>query len=375
MGLLQSRPSPTPPPSLPSIGPTQPQPRGPLSYFSIHSPPDTSHTHDLPTSTDTTLLSHYLTHKGLPEDVVDRILGLAEFWSPCRRHCGREICVIAGTLISRRGGAWSNGQEEDLTREMEERERADQMQLVEGVTELNEDGDVEEHIRGEGVAVHQREARGEVGDGTGNQGGGNREEEEDRVRDAWSLDRRGEVWFLSSEPIGCSHRTLSSLQPSQFQHTQSSPTSQLSSSPESPSTFSHPQPLQIRQTAQKVFEGRKEKIWVWKIVVDTLSKDQGWSSSGQHYGTYQQCYSWFEVSLWRDGREVEGSRCSIQSNVHAGQYFKSHRNVLGPSHSLVQQAKQGDRVLLWARAQYPGWRNYVREASITIYTAPFPPSV
>ncbi|EIW71021.1 hypothetical protein TREMEDRAFT_27701 [Tremella mesenterica DSM 1558] len=265
MGLLQSRPSPTPPPSLPSIGPTQSQPRGPLSYFSIHSPPDTSHTHDLPTSTDTTLVSHYLTHKGLPEDVVDRILGLAEFWSPCRRHCGREICVIAGTLISRRGGAWR----------------------------------------------------------------GNREEEEDRVRDAWSLDRRGEVWFLSSEPIGCSH----------------------------------------------LFEGRKEKIWVWKIVVDTLSKDQGWSSSGQHYGTYQQCYSWFEVSLWRDGREVEGSRCSIQSNVHAGQYFKSHRNVLGPSHSLVQQAKQGDRVMLWARARYPGWRNHVREASITIYTAPFPPSV
>lgn len=37
----------------------------------------------------------------------------------------------------------------------------------------------------------------------------------------------------------------------------------------------------------------------------------------------------------------------------AGQYFKAHRNILGPDDPLVRQAKTGDRVVIWIRAQYP----------------------
>lgn len=36
-------------------------------------------------------------------------------------------------------------------------------------------------------------------------------------------------------------------------------------------------------------------------------------------GTYEHSYSWFEVSLLRDGQEVPGSRTSIQNNVHGEQ--------------------------------------------------------
>lgn len=39
--------------------------------------------------------------------------------------------------------------------------------------------------------------------------------------------------------------------------------------------------------------------------------------------------------------------------VVAGQYFKAHRTVFGPDDELVKQAKTGDRVVIWARAQYP----------------------
>lgn len=37
----------------------------------------------------------------------------------------------------------------------------------------------------------------------------------------------------------------------------------------------------------------------------------------------------------------------------AGQYFKAHRHVFGPDDELVRKAKRGDRVIIWARAQYP----------------------
>lgn len=32
-------------------------------------------------------------------------------------------------------------------------------------------------------------------------------------------------------------------------------------------------------------------------------------------GTYEGSYSWFELGLLRDGKEVEGSRCHLQNNV------------------------------------------------------------
>lgn len=33
-------------------------------------------------------------------------------------------------------------------------------------------------------------------------------------------------------------------------------------------------------------------------------------------GTYEQSYSWFELSLLRDGKEVPNSRHVLQYNVH-----------------------------------------------------------
>lgn len=37
----------------------------------------------------------------------------------------------------------------------------------------------------------------------------------------------------------------------------------------------------------------------------------------------------------------------------AGQYFKSHVNVLEDDHELVKMSRPGDRVVLWIRAKYP----------------------
>ncbi|KAL1407354.1 hypothetical protein Q8F55_006776 [Vanrija albida] len=127
-------------------------------------------------------------------------------------------------------------------------------------------------------------------------------------------------------------------------------------------------------------EGREEstdaprrRFWPRAVVITTLSKDQGWANEQRLYGRYEGSWTWFQVALLRDGVEVPGSRHDVQRNVTAGQHFKEHRTVLGASHPLLKAAREGDRIVLYARAMYPGWVNYVRKASIMVHGAPFPP--
>ncbi|OXC64659.1 hypothetical protein J008_05272 [Cryptococcus neoformans] len=142
---------------------------------------------------------------------------------------------------------------------------------------------------------------------------------------------KGKVWYLVSSPIGC---------------------------------FGGPAHTKT---------GRGERrAWVKEVVVETFSKDQGWSNYAQHYGTYNSSFSWFEVSLLREDKEVPGSRHIVQHNVHAGQYCKYHTNTLTIEHPTLQLAQQGDRIVLWVRALYPGWSNWIREGAITVFSAPFP---
>ncbi|KIR57836.1 hypothetical protein I314_06341 [Cryptococcus bacillisporus CA1873] len=144
---------------------------------------------------------------------------------------------------------------------------------------------------------------------------------------------KGKVWYLVSSPIGC---------------------------------FGDPDPMNTR-----VGHGERT-AWVKEVVIETFSKDQGWSNYAQHYGTYDSSYSWFEVSLLRGDKEVPGSRHIVQHNVHAGQYCKYHTNTLTIEHPTLQLAQQGDRIVLWVRALYPGWSNWIREGAITVFSAPFP---
>ncbi|WVQ75796.1 hypothetical protein IAR50_005429 [Cryptococcus sp. DSM 104548] len=148
--------------------------------------------------------------------------------------------------------------------------------------------------------------------------------------------QNGEAWYLISSPIGCSGDQ------------------------------------DEEQDAAAEEQSRPRRAWVKKVVIETSSRDQGWSDHKQHYGTYEGSHSWFEISLLRNDQEVPGSRAEIQFNVHAGQFFKDHINILSRDHPTLKLAKDGDRVVLWAKALYPGWVNAVKEASITVYSAPFP---
>ncbi|WVQ79875.1 hypothetical protein IAT38_001975 [Cryptococcus sp. DSM 104549] len=112
--------------------------------------------------------------------------------------------------------------------------------------------------------------------------------------------------------------------------------------------------------------------WLREVVVETLSKDQGWSSFPQHHGTYRDNYTWFEIALLRDGREVPESRQETQHNVHAGKDFKHPTTTLTAADPVVRLARQDDRLILWARALYPGWSNHFKKGTVTAYSAPFP---
>ncbi|ORY24020.1 hypothetical protein BCR39DRAFT_548198 [Naematelia encephala] len=160
-------------------------------------------------------------------------------------------------------------------------------------------------------------------------------------------DREGEVWYLVSSPIGCAEEPA-----------------------EEDSNTNERQMKEDTGERGDRHPKHTPKGRLRRVVIETLSRDQGWSSHAPFYGTYEQSYSWFELSLLRSGKEVPNSRISIQNNVHAGQYLKAHVNVLEIDHPFVRMARPGDRIVLWARAQFPGWRNYVSEAAITVYSAP-----
>ncbi|GFZ47924.1 hypothetical protein JCM24511_05671 [Saitozyma sp. JCM 24511] len=303
---------PPPSPPRPSASRLNPAPPSWLSYFVPRPTPELTHDHLPPSYAAVEVVTTLLQAKGLPPELIPRILDHARYWPACRRLNRRALTVAAGAPVPRQttGGAWhmwTSGQEDELRAELQ-------------------------------------------------------------LEDGGLKDRDGEVWYLCSAPLGCVEHDVE-----------------------------RPEDVEGYADGSSREEKGKERIeeeekggpaggeddaetasgwWAREIVVETLSRDQGWSSGDPRcYGTYEQSYSWFELALLRGGKEVPDTRTSIQNNIHAGQYFKAHRNVLGMKHPLVREMKKGDRVVLWARARYPGWRNSVQEAALTLFAAPFPPAV
>ena len=130
-----------------------------------------------------------------------------------------------------------------------------------------------------------------------------------------------------------------------------------------------------------------------KVTFTFRSRDQGWCSNPD-----QGAWSWFEASLARiSGDEEEGQtqlsdaiittsqyewvypwlqrhseelekqpRYKIQSNRIGEVEPESYRIELGDDHELVRRVREGDRIILWACACFPGWSNHVYEAQISI---------
>ena len=131
-----------------------------------------------------------------------------------------------------------------------------------------------------------------------------------------------------------------------------------------------------------------------KVVFTFRSRDQGYCSRPD-----QGCWSWFEASLAHlpstdeDGQDQENDaaertgslgwseewmeryekslenqpRYRIQENRLASIETEQYTIELTAEHELVQRAGEGDRVVLWACACFPGWENRVYEAKISAH--------
>lgn len=130
-----------------------------------------------------------------------------------------------------------------------------------------------------------------------------------------------------------------------------------------------------------------------KVVFTFRSRDQGWCSNPDG-----GCWSWFEVGLaripfvehdgqgpmsdaavwtgsyewvgeWmeRHGKDLESQpRWRILGNKIGEIEPEDHVVELMHDHESVQRVQEGDRIILWACACFPGWENRVYEAEVAV---------
>ena len=101
-----------------------------------------------------------------------------------------------------------------------------------------------------------------------------------------------------------------------------------------------------------------------KVVITVISKDQGWSSYTSDHGTYNNSWTWFELSV---GSPSEGSgekwRGEVVRNLHAHGDFKEHTIKISDE-GLYENAESGDVLTVWALAKFMGWKNTVKKVKI-----------
>jgi len=105
-----------------------------------------------------------------------------------------------------------------------------------------------------------------------------------------------------------------------------------------------------------------------RLVITTVSKDQGWSSYPETQGTREGSWTWFELTLDDGKTGGEIVRVEIVRNIHAGSEFERYQAVI-EDERILGQAKKGDTLSVWARAMYPGWCNHVRSVQIETWSA------
>jgi len=105
-----------------------------------------------------------------------------------------------------------------------------------------------------------------------------------------------------------------------------------------------------------------------RLVITTVSKDQGWSSYPETHGTREGSWTWFELTLDDEDTGIEIARVEIVKNIHAGTTFDEHRAVIDDER-ILGQAKKGDKLSVWVRAMYPGWVNRVRLVKIETWSS------
>jgi hypothetical protein len=112
-----------------------------------------------------------------------------------------------------------------------------------------------------------------------------------------------------------------------------------------------------------------------RIIVKTVSQDQGWSSYHQQWGTHENSWTWFDITLERLQTGVDGVdwkeivRRKLWSNIHASREMVTHVGALERGDEIVDRAIKGDRLVVWACARFPGWRCETDRLDMWVFNA------
>jgi hypothetical protein len=116
---------------------------------------------------------------------------------------------------------------------------------------------------------------------------------------------------------------------------------------------------------------------VRKVIFTITSKDQGWSSYPENYGTYENSWTWFEAIVLDWDEDVIAQPIlprRICTNVHAGSDYKTHVTTWTwnsedeQERMWIHRLRRGSKIGINVWARFPGWSNSVHSANIDIYT-------
>ena len=68
-----------------------------------------------------------------------------------------------------------------------------------------------------------------------------------------------------------------------------------------------------------------------------------------------------------EDEELHEHVCSTPRNRHASQDWATHCIDLALGHQIFEDLQNDDNVILWAKAKFPGWTNYVKEAAVEVW--------
>lgn len=110
-----------------------------------------------------------------------------------------------------------------------------------------------------------------------------------------------------------------------------------------------------------------------RVIIQTTSHDQGWSSYRNDHDTYNNSWTWFDVTLERPRGSGNGwmeiYRRKLWNNVHALGRNVTHVIDMGGEEEIVRSAIKGDRLCVWAGAKFPGWRNIIDRVDMWTFAA------
>ncbi|KAF3228066.1 hypothetical protein TWF191_003004 [Orbilia oligospora] len=134
--------------------------------------------------------------------------------------------------------------------------------------------------------------------------------------------------------------------------------------------------------------------FIRRIVFRTMSHDQGWSDERQNHGAYLGSCTWIEVRRTpKDHNVIESSTKKadggdkkiasintreLQRNIHARWTSTEHINQWDMATAgdpelvdFLSNLSLGDRISLHPKAQYMGWKCYLDEAEMWVYSSPW----